>query len=666
MKKKYKILIVDDSDYNRFLLSDILGDTYDILEACDGVEAIKVLSRHNNEIYLVLLDIIMPKMDGFEVMEYIEKTGWLSQIPVVVISAESSSIFINKAFDLGATEFISRPFNESVVKKRVKNTIMLSAKYKSLENVVTNQIYQKERVNLMMVDLLNNVIEFRNGESSSHILNVRFLTESLLKSLISITDRYNLSSLDITMISNASAFHDIGKISIPEQVLNKRGKLTKDEFELIKTHTVSGYEILSKVPDKDIKSINVAKEICRWHHEKYDGKGYPDGLLGEEIPISAQVVSLADVCDSLTSERVYRPPYTPEKAFQMIINGECGQFNPLLIESLKRLMPFLNDKLKRRMVCPIDREDIYKISDELIKTGNGVNLTMRLLEEEREKAMFYSRLSKDVLFEYDCIIDTLAFSESGFAVFDLPEKIIEPSQAQCLRNLIDEDKWQSLVNMFNEPKKQAHNYSVVLKIKTKGVPKWYELIFRPLFDDIHSEKAVKIIGKIVDIDSVYTKFTEIYDSAITDDMTGLVNCESMKKIVNLCLSTISGIDYEMILIGKKVKNEVIGFEDDDLLNKVLIEKLKRFSNWDDVFAKTKDGLYIIFSRAINNIETSVLNFFHEMADVGYGDSIRIGVSVAPKDGSNYEELFESAKKTLMYTVKNSKSKYYFYDKFIDG
>lgn len=330
-----QLLVVDDSEMNREILKEILGKEYRILEACDGEEALKMLEQYGTEISLVLLDIIMPKMDGFEVLAYMNRDKWIEDIPVIMISSEGSESYIRRAYELGASDYISRPFDAKVVYQRVINMIKLYAKQRRLIHLVTDQIYEKEKNNRMMPGILSQIVEFRNGESGLHVLHINILTQLLLEKLMRKSENYDLSWSQQHMIATASALHDIGKIGIDEKILNKPGKLTKEEFEAMKQHTIIGARMLDRLEMyHDEEMMKYAYEICRWHHERYDGKGYPDGLKGEEIPISAQVVSLADVYDALVSDRVYKKAYSHEKAMEMILNGECGMFNPLLLECL--------------------------------------------------------------------------------------------------------------------------------------------------------------------------------------------------------------------------------------------------------------------------------------------------------------------------------------------
>ncbi|WP_027641645.1 diguanylate cyclase [Enterocloster clostridioformis] len=345
--EKQKILIVDDSEINRALLVDILEEQYDVAEADNGVEAIALLSKQRTDFSLLLLDIMMPEMDGFEVLAYINKYHWNNTFAVIMISADDSPVNIKRAYDLGAFDYISRPFDSTIVQRRISNTMFLYARQQRLEKIIAEQFHEQEKNNKLMISILSHIVEFRNGESGLHILHVNTITKYLLKQLVRRTDQYPLSKADISLISTASALHDIGKISISDAILNKPGRLTEEEFEVMKTHSMVGANMLLDLPieQQEVPLVKVASEICRWHHERYDGNGYPDGLKGEEIPIAAQVVALADVYDALTSERCYKKAYSHEVALKMILEGQCGAFNPTLLLCLQEIADTLQSEL---------------------------------------------------------------------------------------------------------------------------------------------------------------------------------------------------------------------------------------------------------------------------------------------------------------------------------
>ena len=346
-REEQKILIIDDSEMNRMILSEMLGDEFEILEAEDGEQGLKMLHQYGTNISVVLLDIVMPVMDGFEVLDFMIKEHWDEDIPVIMISSENSPDTMRKAYEMGVVDYISRPFDARVVYRRVLNTIKLYAKQRRLITLITNQVYEKEKNNRMMISILSQIVEFRNGESGQHVLNINIITGLLLESLVKKTDKYHLNWSDRLLITTASALHDIGKIGINDRILNKAGELTEEEVEVLRRHPVIGASILKNLAlHQDEPLVKVAYEICRWHHERYDGQGYPDGLKGEQIPISAQIVSLADVYDALVSGRICKPAYSHKKAVQVILNGECGAFNPLLLDCLEDIQDKIREELK--------------------------------------------------------------------------------------------------------------------------------------------------------------------------------------------------------------------------------------------------------------------------------------------------------------------------------
>ena len=349
LQNKSQILLVDDSAMSRMILKEILGGDYSILEAENGQECLEKMQAEAGNIALVLLDINMPVMDGFEVLKAMNVNHTIEDIPVIMISSDDSDAAIRRSYELGASDYVTRPFDARIVYRRVTNTIKLYAKQRRLVQMVSDQIRARENNTDMLVGVLSHIVEFRNGESGAHVRHIRIITELLLHRLLEISSQYPITAEQQDNIPLASALHDIGKIGIDEKILNKPGKLTPEEFEVVKTHSILGAEMLHQLENfNEQPLLQTAYEITRWHHERWDGRGYPDGLKGDEIPISAQLVALADVYDALTSERCYKKAFSHEKAVQMILNGECGAFNPLLLQCLTDMQTDLKVQLQQR------------------------------------------------------------------------------------------------------------------------------------------------------------------------------------------------------------------------------------------------------------------------------------------------------------------------------
>ena len=382
LKVKQQILIVDDSEMNREILTEMLQDDFRILEAENGEEALKMLKQYGTGISLMLLDIVMPVMNGFEVLAAMAREHWMDDIPVIMISSEGSEDYIRRAYEMGIADYIRRPFDAKIVYQRVFNTIKLYAKQRRLISLVADQIYEKEKNNRILIEILSQIVEFRNGESGRHVLNVNILTGILLEQLVQVTDKYNVSWSDRLMITTAASLHDIGKIGIDDKILNKAGKLTPEETEIVREHTVIGASMLENMEIfKDEEFVKIAYQICRWHHERYDGKGYPDGLKGDDIPLSAQVVALADVYDALVSRRVYKKKYTHREAMRMILNGECGAFNPILLKCLVEAQ----EKVRDSIVVSEDYNASYKR-----------NIMRELEEYESTKEHLMESITQDI------------------------------------------------------------------------------------------------------------------------------------------------------------------------------------------------------------------------------------------------------------------------------
>ena len=489
---------------NRAILVEMLGDGYDVIEAENGREAVRVL-QSAPEIDLLLLDIMMPEMDGFEVLEQMKRYGWIDEVPVVMISAENGSAYVERAYDLGATDFISRPFDMAIVRRRVTNTLMLYTKQKQLVGLVARQVYENQKSNNLMINILSHIVEFRNGESGSHVLHIHTATELILNHLVKKTDKYKLSAADIAMIGTASSLHDIGKINIPEEILNKPGRLTKEEFDIMKTHTTIGAHILENLPfQQDEPLVKVSYEICRWHHERWDGRGYPDGLKGEEIPIAAQVVALADVYDALTSERCYKKAFDHDTAVRMILNGECGTFNPLLMECLTEVADELhraltdNDAAAQMNFGSATR----KITDALLQE-NDLPDTGRLenaLQIEQQKHTFYVDHTPDLQLDYNEVSDTVTMSEWGVRHLHCPREMPFKNAMETL--LVSPNDRSAMLDAIAKTDADHPDTAVTVLLSVDGLMRWYKVYIRTLW--ARGEETTRV-GLVMQAEDVHEK-----------------------------------------------------------------------------------------------------------------------------------------------------------------
>ncbi len=445
------ILIVDDSEMNRELLSDMLGDEYAILEASNGKEALTVLDKYPTRISLILLDMVMPEMNGLELLAVLKKNGVLTDIPVIMISSDDSAEVIHNAYNLGIMDFIRRPFDSIVVHSRCSNVISLYSKQKKLIGLFADQFYEREKNSRLLIDILAHIVEFRNNECATHVINVQRYTEILLKELVKITDKYDIGEKDIQLISNVAALHDIGKISIPDEVLNKPGRLTDEEFKIMKSHSAVGSQMLSDLPfHREEPLVKLAYAITRWHHERWDGRGYPDGLVGDDIPIGAQVVSLADVYDALTAERCYKKAFSHETAIEMILNNECGSFNPLLLKCLKNRAEEMRLVKEGNGSAIKSEEEIKDFARELLKSDAlySSNRLIHLLEYEKMKNRFFEGITGGCSFEYNATANIVTFSKKAADALGVSETVFDPIHDASLVSLFGKQTLRELSSKF--------------------------------------------------------------------------------------------------------------------------------------------------------------------------------------------------------------------------
>ena len=493
MDKRQKILIVDDSKLNRDILKEILGETYNYLEAENGNQAIQMIGE-NIEIDLMLLDLNMPQMNGFEVLKIMKRSQCIAEIPVIMVSSEDAVDTMRKAYELGITDYITRPFDSVIVKKRVQNTLDLYMNQKHLINVVYDQVYEKEENNNIMIQIMSNILGSRNSESREHILHIKIATEMMLRQLVKVTDAYPLTEADIALITTASSLHDIGKIRIPEEVLNKPGRLTDEEFKIMKKHSELGAAIIKDMDfPQDHRLVHTAWEICRWHHERWDGKGYPDGLKGEEIPICAQVVSIVDVYDALTSERCYKKAFDHDTAIQMILDGQCGQFNPILLKCLKELSIQLSKMSGKEMDDNKHYHEIQRLSNEILSDKFLPNqiYSQSLVKVMQEKIDFFKSNSGKNSIDYNAVSGQLTILNGEYQIlcqrdnlnFNLFKEFgVNEEDVQCIRVLLHQTSVQN------------KEISATIKATVENNSQMYRIKLHTLWSPLKKDGYIGIIG----------------------------------------------------------------------------------------------------------------------------------------------------------------------------
>ena len=495
MDKRQNILIVDDSKFNRDILKEILGEKYNYLEAENGNQAIQMIGE-NIGIDLMLLDINMPQMNGFEVLKIMKRSQCIEETPVIMISSEESVDTMREAYEMGITDYITRPFDSVIVKKRVQNTLSLYANQNNLVNVVVDQIYEKEENNNIMIRILSSILGSRNSESREHILHIKTATEMMLRQLIKITDVYHLTEADIALITTASSLHDIGKIYIPEEILNKPGRLTDEEFKIMKTHSELGADIIQDMHLPQEKPlVHTAWEICRWHHERWDGKGYPDGLKGEEIPISAQVVSIADVYDALTSERCYKKAFDHDTAIKMILDGQCGQFNPILLKCLKELSPRFFKMFSNETDDSIQYYEAQRLSNEILseKSLPRKNYSQHIIKVMQEKIDFFMKNSGRNSVDYNAVSGQLTMINANQQTLYQRD---DPKFDVFKEFEVSEEDVQHIKDLLAHTSVQDKEISVQIEAKLENNRQLYNLKLHTLWSPLKKDGYIGIIGYI--------------------------------------------------------------------------------------------------------------------------------------------------------------------------
>ncbi len=675
MDQRKKILIVDDVKWNRIILKDLFVKSYEILEAENGEDALQVLEQEQNSIAIVLLDLVMPIMDGIDVLKAMSSKGMLMKMPVIVITASTEEEISLKIHELGAADVILKPFNFGIVKRRVENVIELYRYRYKLEETVRNQMREIEnqdlqirQSNLFIIDTLCTAVEFRDCESGQHIKRIRDITRMMLEALCDISEEYHFTREQIEVICNAAAMHDIGKIAIPDSVLNKPGPLADEEFEIMKTHSVKGCEILENLEFINSEEyFQYCYDICRYHHERWDGRGYPDHLCESQIPIWAQIVSLADVYDALVSERVYKKACTHEKAMEMIINGECGAFNPLLLERMKEM----EEKLKAAYKTTESNEVLRR--DSVRKQSHQTpDQLLQMMEKEKTQYQVLPKNNGEIFYIYQVQEDRILFSENFQEMFGQEGKI---------ENVKDNLKKYAFV--YKEDTKIVHTMIKICKDgpnKTRGRIRlrlqdgrleWFEAWASSIWDKEHST-CLQVVGKIVDIHELKEESEHWKQRIFRDRLTNLYNKEAFRdKVIEKLesmhkeLSAIFFIDIDEF----KWVNDHFGHAYGDEVLKLLAKRIKHCFRESDIVGKGNGDEFLVFMGNVANEEVVEKKLIHIMEvihnayrqhEINGKITASIGVALYPLDGEAYDVLIRKADQAVFYAKSNGRNRYDFF------
>jgi len=513
-------------------------------------------------------------------------------------------------------------------------------------------------------------VEFRNGESGMHVRNVHMLTETLLSALVRKTDRYHITQTDISVISTASALHDIGKIAIPEEILNKPGKFTPEEFAIMKTHSTVGADMLKElIAYQDEPLVKAAYEICRWHHERWDGRGYPDGLSGDDIPISAQIVALADVYDALTSERVYKPPFPHEQAVKMILNGECGTFNPLMLECLEECADEIRRELESDSAEQRSQREMQKVARELRKHEELTvsERTLELLEHERMKYGFFASLTQEIQFEYTVNPPCLLLSSWGAEKLGLPESVADPRQNAQIKAIGNMSDWENLADALRTTTPGSPVVTYDCKLRIGGEERWHQIIAQASWSSEEPPRYIGCIGKAIDVHSSRLRMENLERQASHDALTGLLNRSYAQKRIMERLADRPGGRYALAILDLdqfKLANDTYGHLFGDEVLKFLAERLRCSIRGGDIAARVGGDEFLIFLEYKEDLESTIEGIYSRLAGGSYEDfpiSVSMGVASAAMVGADYGALFRCADQAL-YVVKHSgnKGRYNYY------
>jgi len=681
-----KILIVEDEEINRAILNEMFYRNYDALEATNGQEALELIEQHRDSIAVILLDVIMPVMDGVQFMEEMHRRDWIKDIPIVLITAEVSDKLSIQSYEFGISDVISKPFNPYIVKLRVGNIIELNSYRKNLEQVIHDQTIelqiQAEKLrqsNSFFIEALNTAVEFRDNESGMHIQRIRDITRLFLYNVSERYPEYSVLRKDADLICDAAAMHDIGKIAIPDAILLKPGRLTKEEFDIMKTHSLKGCEILDKLSIENSELLGYCYDICRHHHERWDGRGYPDGLSGNNISIWAQIVSIADVYDALVSKRVYKDARSHEKALEMIINGECGVFNPMLLECLEEMAQLLRTAYEDGEIFEnslakrdVSQTGLLKQADSFQPVEDNADRVMRLLEIERKKHQIAVETVRDILFEYDRKTDSLLFEERFQNIFNRDIKFKDVQNTLLEDSIFPEESKTAVRELMEFMAAPEQSIRRQLQMRSgDGTCMWYEIYLYALWEREEGQQVCEhIMGKLTNIEKLKKEAAVWQEKAFQDDLTGLYNMAGvMEKAEELFGgSAQKRVCYFVDIDNFKEINDKLGYLGGNQLLLYLAGKIKNCFRSTDVIAHIGGDKFMILAVDLpQHLVTmkaeklcGIFRYGYMHNDCKMSISASVGIAYYPEDAADYESLFKCADAALRQAKQKGKNGYAYY------
>lgn len=669
MKQK-TILIVDDIALNRSMLAETFKNGYTLLEA------MAMILAHKEELSLVLLDIIMPKKNGFAVLEELRAAGLIDRIPVILISVETRTESILHGYEIGAADIISKPFSPAVVRRRAENIIdlyrhraHLEAKLRQQSDALERQAHQLRHISETVIETLGTAVEFRDCESGQHIRRIKEITRALLNALVESYPQYYMTSNTLEAIVAASAMHDLGKIAIPDYILQKPARLTAEEFEVMKTHTTKGCEILQRIEGFETNEFLVyCYEICRHHHERYDGNGYPDGLKGDETPIYAQVVALADVFDALTSARVYKPIFSKQATIHMIFNNECGVFNPVILDCLLRVADELQtENPSGGTPVPVSGAEVPLFEE--MPVQNTFSNSLRL---NREKYKALAEMSKEIVFEYNAMNNTLDFSGSMYNVLNTQQHLHDAREAWQNEPLIYASDKGRVLSLLEAAKAGGESTQQLRLLTVNGIYEWFEVHCHALYDSSTPPQFLGCVGKLMNIQNFKEETSHWKNEANTDGLTGALSRPAMERLAPKVLANYPDESIAVLFLDVdnfKHINDTYGHLAGDAVLHQLGRNLAAIFRKEDLLCRMGGDEFVVLLRSIGSKDILVSKLRQIISrcnqTVAFEDktvscSISVGAVLRSAQNESYSALLKMADSALYTAKSNGKNTYFVY------